>query len=128
MSHTPSIRETLCLLLKQYGTELCFSAAKCKMLIMDNCHEQEREINLLITAIELEITSEMLRLKKTMPVTVLLQKLIRWLAHETTVSDEDCRWAVDSWAMALGIIPFSELGLPNPVLYQRGCHPHSTGQ
>lgn len=61
-----------------------------------------------------------------MPVSVLLPKLTRWLTHKTEVSEEDCRWVVDSWAMALGIIPYCELELSNPDLNQVGCHPHFT--
>lgn len=113
MRLTPSIRETLCLILKRHGTEPCFSAVKCKMLLMDNCIDHKIEIDLMVTAIEREITSEMLRLKKTMPVSVLLPKLTRWLTNETPASDEDSRWVVDSWAMALDIIPFSEMVLPS---------------
>lgn len=96
-------------------------------MLMDNCQGHQREIDLLIIAIEREITSEMLRLKKTMPVSALLQKMTRWLTHETKVSEEDCRWIVDSWAMALGVIHFSEMKLITLDLNDMG-YPHTTGQ
>lgn len=125
MSQLPSIRKTLWLLLREHGTGLCYSAEKCKTTLMDNCLGHQREIDLLVIAIEREITSEMLRLKETMPVLALLQKLTRWMTHETTVSEADCRWIVDSWAMALGVIPFSEMKL---ITLDGMGYPHATGQ
>jgi hypothetical protein len=34
------------------------------------------------------------------------------LTNDSAISLEDGRWAVDSWAMALGIVPYLELALP----------------
>jgi hypothetical protein len=78
------------------------------MLLMESGIRCETEIWMITSAVEREIPSEMLRLHKSMPISVLLPKLTRWLARETGFEDQNAAWTVYSWAMALGLIPLIE--------------------
>jgi hypothetical protein len=108
MPQAPSIRKILCSLVNCHSRAICYSAQKCKQLLMDNCSGQEHEVNLLVKAIEREIPSEMIRLGKIMPEEYLLPKFTRWLCHEEDIVLEEAEWSVNSWAMALGLIAFTE--------------------
>ena len=114
MPQAPSIRKILCSLVNCHSRAICYSAQKCELLLLDNCSGQEREVNLLVKAIEREITSEMIRLGKTMSVEYLLPRFTRWLSHEENIGMEEAEWSVNSWAMALGLIAFTEKHLIPP--------------
>lgn len=90
-----------------------------KMESMDTYPSAKREIDLVIMAIDLEIVQELLRLTRSgMHVEYLLPKLIRWMSLDININDTEAKWAVHSWAMAFGFIPFTdEFLLPIDVLY-----------
>lgn len=80
-----------------------------KMELMDTYPSAKREIDLVIMAIDLEIVQEMLRLRRSgMPVEFLLPKLIRWLSQDINTNNTEAKWAVHSWAMAFGLISFTD--------------------
>lgn len=81
-----------------------------KMELMNNTYPSaKREIELLTLAVDLEIVQEMLRLNRSgMHVEFLLPKLIRWMSLDIYINDTEATWAVHSWAMAFGFIPFSD--------------------
>ncbi len=107
MSQSHSSRKTLALLINQHGAEPFLSEVTCKVKLMD-CHlAHEREMELLVTAVKQQIPSEMRRLNN-MHHAILLPKLTRWLSREALLEEKEARWAIESWAMALGLIPFEE--------------------
>ncbi len=72
------------------------------------CPDCEREIELIVAAIHHEIVSEMRRLGKSLPPSILMPKLVRWLMRQTTLNNHEASWAVLSWAMALRLVPYVE--------------------
>lgn len=83
--------------------------------LLEECPEYEREIDLIIKAINCEVVSEMKRLHHAMPPSILLPKLSRWLMRQTSLGENEASWAVYSWAMALGMIPFIDEELATSV-------------
>lgn len=76
------------------------------------CPDRHREIQLIVSAIDCEIVSEMRRLGRTAIISLLLPKLSRWLTRQSGIHIDEAVWAVNSWAMALGIISFVDETLP----------------
>lgn len=107
MSQANSARHNLSWLIRYQSDDACFSESKCKSLLMDHNSLHQRENDLLATAVKQQIPSEMLRLKQ-LHHSFLLPKLTRWLIRETGMDENEAKWAVDSWAMALGLIPFAD--------------------
>ena len=79
-----------------------------RQLLLGACPGHEREIELIVTAINCEIVSEMQRLGNSLTPSILLPKLIRWLMRQTKLEHSEASWTVLSWAMAIGIIPYVE--------------------
>jgi len=86
------------------------------MELANVCHSSQREFDLVRITHSMEIVHEMLRLHRTtMPPIFYLPKLTRRLARNAFIDEEEAGWAVNSWAMALGLIPFSEKTLASIV-------------
>ena len=72
------------------------------------CSDHRREITLIVLALQNEIVSEMFRLRNRLIASILLPKLIHWLIRQSNLAHHEAKWAVDSWAMALGLLPFED--------------------
>ncbi len=102
-------RESLRQIITKYGRDLCGDARRCEGLLKDFCGEYRREINVLVSAVEERIPLDLLAAEKTMPRELLLTKLTKRLEDNLGLTAEAANWAVDSWALALGIVTDSEI-------------------
>ncbi len=102
-------RESLRQITTKYGNDLCGDARRCENLLKDLCGEYRREINVLVNAIEERVPLDLLAAGKTMPRELLLNKLAKRLEDNLGLTEEAANWAVDSWALALGIVTDSEI-------------------
>jgi len=82
---------------------------------MDACPGAEQETELVMKARKFDIVNEMLRLSHSMSLAVLLPKLTRLLVRDAGIEEEDANWAINSWAMAFGLIPFVDESLASAV-------------
>ncbi|WP_153111587.1 hypothetical protein [Propionivibrio limicola] len=78
------------------------------------CPEQDFEIQLVLAAFDVDVVSELQRLGRRQIPSILLPKMMNWLQRESALSEEEARWSVHSWAMALGLIEFAEEPIPAP--------------
>lgn len=108
MSQIQTIRSVLSSLIKQHHTLTMYAAVSLRLKLMDACPGSEREIGLILQVFKSDTINEMLRLRKTLPRSVLLPKLTRWLARDAGIEEVEANWIVNSWAIAFGIIPFEE--------------------
>ena len=118
MTKKPTVREALRDLAFKQAFSIWETPDEFHQSLLAACPDRAREIELIITAINCEIVSEMRRLGKTLIPSVLMPKLIRWLMRQTTLNHQEASWAVFSWAMALGLVPFVEDELSSSVEVQ----------
>ncbi len=97
------VREALRRLLDQYGPDLIRDRTRLAGLLRDECGQHKREINLLLDALD-EHVVETLRSPSQVLLLVTIPSCARRL-HEARGTDATAaRWAVESWAHALGLL------------------------
>lgn len=97
-------RQKLRELIIQYGRELCDNPQRCEALLRDVCGEYRREIFTLINALKARVAADLSASTGREPLPLLRSRLEYRLQDELAISEEAARWAVDSWAFALGLI------------------------
>lgn len=100
------IRKGLNKIIATQGQSLCFSAERCEMQLQAMAVEYGEKVSLLVQAVACEMVPELLRLHDKMHHLVLLPKLACYLRRRTpNLSEHDSHWVMETWAMALNIIP-----------------------
>jgi DNA-binding CsgD family transcriptional regulator len=97
-------RQTLRELLASYGRSLCDDPQRCQGLLSDLCGEHKREIHVLVGAIRERVPTDLLGSQGGMPADAQLARLARRLQDNLSLTEDAARWAVESWALALGLI------------------------
>ena len=95
-------RNTLCDLVKQYGSSLDSDHKRCEGLLKDHCGEEKRGIFFLVNAAKEGIPSSLLDSQSTMR-ELLINNLIERLQDNVGFEKKYARWSVESWALALGV-------------------------
>ncbi|HXG84602.1 MAG TPA: hypothetical protein VNI84_11300 [Pyrinomonadaceae bacterium] len=95
-------------IIAKYGNDLASDRRRVEGLLKDLCGEYRREINVLTSALEERIPLDLLAANKSTPREVLLTRLAIRLEDNLGLTPEAARWAVDSWALALGILTDAE--------------------
>src|SRR5688572_87851 len=103
-------RRTLRELIARHGPGLCSDARRCEGLLRDLCGEHRREINILTGALRERVPLDLLAGRSAVPTALLLARLSKRLEEHLALTEEAARWAVDSWALALGVVSDAELG------------------
>ncbi|MDQ3255978.1 MAG: hypothetical protein M3R15_19120, partial [Acidobacteriota bacterium] len=101
-------RHTLTRLIAKHGRGICDSPKRIEALLRDLCGSHRREINILIGALEERVATDLIRTGKSVPRDVLLAKLANRLQDNRAYTPEAASWAVDCWAVALGILSETE--------------------
>jgi tetratricopeptide (TPR) repeat protein len=96
------IRKRLKQLVDKHGSELCYNSRRLEAFLKDYCGEHKREINLLVMAAREGTARELLNTSGTKLEAWDFQRLVRKLCEDTGMSEDFARWAVESWALALG--------------------------
>ncbi|MBA3335803.1 MAG: hypothetical protein H0T08_09380 [Acidobacteria bacterium] len=107
MNNVP--RQTLRQIIAKYGQDVCSDARRCEGLLKDLCGEYRREINVLVNALEERVPLDLLAAGNSIPRELLLGKLTRRIEDNLGLTPEAALWAVDSWALALGILTDAEV-------------------
>jgi hypothetical protein len=102
-------RQMLRRIIEKYGNEICSDARRCESLLNDLCGEYRREINVLVNAIEERVPLDLLAGMNSMPRELLLTKLEKRLEEHTALTTDAAKWAVESWALALGVTTEAEI-------------------
>jgi WD40 repeat protein len=102
-------REKLCELIERYGPSLCEDPHRCEGLLRDLCVDHKREIFVLMSALRERVVADLLSLRDGMPRELLFGRLIKRLQENVAISEDAARWAVESWAIALGKLEPKEL-------------------
>lgn len=98
-------REKLVEIVSQYGSGVTEDARRCKGLLLDLCGDHQREINALVGALSEQVAVELtVGHRSGVPMQVLLPRLAQRLYDRLGLDRDLANWAVESWALALGIL------------------------
>lgn len=97
-------RQQLQALITQFGRTVCDDPKRCEAMLRDLCPEYRRETNLLIAALKERVVADLLKKQSSMPVAVQLNQLAQRMHDNLGIVDQFAFWAVESWALALGLI------------------------
>ena len=101
-------RQILCKLIAEHGPGLCRDARRCEWLMRDLCGQNRREINVLMAALRARVGVELLAAPSTTPRPALISRLARRLSDDFAMEEQAAAWAVEAWAIALGITEASD--------------------
>ena len=118
-------RQKLCELIAQHGPGLCEDARRCKALLKEACGSYKQEIRVLVDVLtEDTILDELRKAPPDAPREELLARLTRQLREATDLPEDEARWGVESWALALGAL--SAAGAESGPADAKGCRPATT--
>lgn len=98
-------------LVARFGPGLCEEAPRCEAMLRDVCPEYRREIFVLVAALKERVVADLrVGAGGASPREALLDRLTHRLVEHLALAPEAARWAVESWALALGVVQTHELG------------------
>jgi len=97
-------RQKLRELIIEYGRSLCDDPRRCEALLKDYCGQYKREIFVLVNALKNRVAEELINSPEGVPQALLWGRLTQRLKDELAMSEAAAHWAVESWALALGVI------------------------
>jgi Mg-chelatase subunit ChlD len=109
--------EILCNLIITHGPGLSKDISRCKGLLRDYLTDYRQELNILILALQDDIPGYLL-VNDGMPPAIRLANLSRRLQYDHSITAEAAEWAVETWAVALKVIPAASPPPPNDSLHQ----------
>ncbi len=95
-------RKVLCDLVQRYGRGVA-TDRRVHGLLMDLCGQHRPEINILVTAQREGVPEKLAQLGQQLPAETVIAQLSRHLEAEQFIAPAAARWAVESWALALGL-------------------------
>ncbi|MFA4859804.1 HEAT repeat domain-containing protein [Methanoregula sp.] len=90
-------------LVGRYGESLAHEPSRCEALLRDTCGSCGREIFVLVNAVRQHVPLDLLTPHRNLPHSLMKGFMMKRLQDELGLSDEAARWAVDTWAEALGL-------------------------
>jgi predicted RNA-binding Zn-ribbon protein involved in translation (DUF1610 family) len=105
-------RQRLTELVGRYGHDVADDPRRCEALLRDMCPQHKREIFVLVSAVKECVPRELLGSSSGIPKAVLVSRLTKRLHENLGVAENLARWAVESWALALGIASTNDLRFP----------------
>jgi HEAT repeats len=99
-------------LVRRYGISLASDPLRTEGLLRDTCGTNHREIFALVSAVRQKVPGDLLAPRHSLSIALLQDFLAKRLRDELSLSDEASRWAVESWADALGVTEVIQLPEP----------------
>lgn len=99
----PHPRAQLCLIIQQYSQNIIAEPKRCRGMLSDLAPHHRLENNLLITALEQKVAQELLQPSALIPINMQVDRLAKRLHDVVGIKEEFAYWAVESWALALGV-------------------------
>lgn len=102
-------RQKLREIVARHGQSVGGDARRSEGLLRDYCGEYRREVSVLVMAVAERVPTDLLGASPGTAREVLLARLARRLCDNLALSEDAARWAVISWALALGVVSEDEL-------------------
>src|ERR1700677_3049620 len=96
-------RDVLVEIVAKYGDPLLASPGRCEGMLKDYCGEFRREIFVLVSCLRVGVV-EQLRRQNGPSVKLICARLALKLEQNLAISSDVAKWAVESWALALGLM------------------------
>jgi hypothetical protein len=106
-----SLAEKLKELIGHEGHSILDDGPRLEALLRDYCAGEKRDVYVLITALNEEVPRRLLTVTSGIPLEPVRATLTENLHQSRGLDIQVARWAVDSWAVALGLEASSELVL-----------------
>jgi len=97
-------RQKLSEIISQYSCKLIYDPRRLEALLRDHCSAYKREVNVLAAALKERVPFELLKANDSFPQGVILARLVKRLMEDLGLSEDVAIWAVETWALALGVI------------------------
>ncbi len=114
-------RQQLHYIISHYGRSVCDDAKRCEALLKDLCPQHKREVNLLMGALREGVAKELLKRNQLLPIENIFCLMVQRLDENLGIAQHHAQWAVESWALALGVkfnttsnAPSSKSGVGSP--------------
>jgi formylglycine-generating enzyme required for sulfatase activity len=98
------VRQKLSEIILRYGRGICNDPRRCKGLLLDHCAGDRREVFVLVSALEEQVVCDLMAGLGGQSWALVAGRLSRRLVEHRALADEAALWAVESWALALGVI------------------------
>jgi DNA-binding beta-propeller fold protein YncE len=108
-------REKLAELVTRFGRSLIDDPRRAEGLLRDVCGEHRREVSVLVSALRERVAADLQASQSGQPKAILLGRLTKRLEDNLGLAPEPARWAVESWALALGVVSEAELRASRPA-------------
>ena len=103
------VRPKLAEIVARHGKSVIDNPRRCEGILRDYIGANRREISVLTMALEEQVAADLLVVPAATPREVLFSRLARRLSDNLALSEDAAKWAVNSWAFALGVISADEL-------------------
>lgn len=110
-----AVRQGLVRIINEHGRSLVDDPRKCEGLLRDYWGQYKREINVLVGALKERVALDLTGSSGALPARVLIARLARRLQDNLGYSEVASKWAVESWALALGLITDIDLEEERPA-------------
>jgi hypothetical protein len=102
-----AVREQLCALVSEQGIAVVEDRRRCRNLIRDYCTSDRGAANILIAALDEDIPADLRKPDAARQLERPMESLRQRLKANRGQTDGAARWAVESWALALGSVDAS---------------------
>src|ERR1035438_344661 len=100
---TSSPRDVLIEIVAKHGEPLLVSPLRTEGLLKDYCGESRREIFVLVSCLRMGVVDQ-LRRQSGPSVKLICARLALKFEQNLAISSDVAKWAVESWAIALGLL------------------------
>jgi F-box protein 11 len=107
-------RQKLSEIVARHGRDIASDPRRVEGLLRDYGGPHRREIAVLVSAAEEGVAADLLAVGAGLPREALFARLARRLHDNVAMEAAAARWAVNSWALALGVISDAELEAMEP--------------
>lgn len=97
-------RNALCDMVRQYGRSVIDDPGRCKSLLHDFISNDRPELTILLGALSEGIPADLVTSQGGMPPLARISRLSGKLQQNLLLAEDAAHWAVESWALALGIV------------------------
>ena len=111
---TDLLRQKLQTLISQFGLSVCNDVKRCEALLKDLCPQNKREVRLLVIALGDGAVKKLNQPSSLMTTESLIAQLVQSLDKNWGIASHHAQWAVESWALVLGIQFKSGAIAPSP--------------
>jgi hypothetical protein len=113
-------RDALIRIIRDYGRMLGEDSRRCEALLKDFCPDGRAQVHLLVIAARAEVPKQLMSSAAGSSRELLVARLARTLEEDYAVTAEAACWAVECWALALGVaVAVARLTAPVAVAAQR---------